>query len=155
MHTHTHTGGGGVIWPMYETSLNYRKFHEIIVGYAEYDVLIHHTADLQITVRTDLIGLGAQLVSAQIITPDQYEKIRNIHQSVDERAADLVGYVQIKVRQDPQYYNAFIDALRRDLSQYAGILTKLEDSFNNHPLTMAMGQQSSIQQGTCIIIVIQ
>ena len=98
-----------------------------------------------------MINLGAQLVSAQIITPDQYEKIRNCHQAVAERAADLVGYIQIKVHQDPQHYHAFIDALKSDLSQYGGILAKLEDSFNSHSLTMAMRQQSIMRlhaQGT-------
>ena len=97
------------------------------------------------TLRMDLINLGAQLVSAQIITPDQYDKIRNAHQSVNERVADLVGYVQRKVLQNPWYYHAFIVALRSDQSQYGDILTKLEDSFNNHPLTIAMQQQLVMQ----------
>ena len=99
------------------------------------------------TLRMDLINLGAQLVSAQIITPDQYDEIRNTHQSVNERVADLVGYVQRKVLQNPWYYHVFTGALRSDRSQYGDILTKLEDLLNSHPLTMAMRQQPVMQLG--------
>ena len=95
---------------------------------AEYEVLIRHTADLLLAVKENLTPLGAQLVSAQIITPDQYEEIRNAHRPVNERGADLVGYVQNKVRQDPRHYDAFIGALKSDLSQYSDILTKLEQA---------------------------
>ena len=41
---------------------------------------------------------------------------------------DLVGYVQNKVRQDPRHHHAFIGALKSDLAQYGGILTKLEQT---------------------------
>ena len=93
---------------------------------AEYEVLIRYTVDLQLAVKESLTPLGAQLVSAQIITPDQYREIRNTHRPVNERGADLVGYVQNKVRQNPRHYDAFIGALKSDLSQYGDILMKLE-----------------------------
>ena len=100
-------------------------------GSAEYEVLIRHTVDLQLAVKTNLTSLGAQLVAAQIITPDQYQEIRNPHRSsVNERAADLIGYVQSKVRQSPQHYHAFIDALRKDESKYRDVLVRLEGSFS-------------------------
>ena len=94
----------------------------------EYEVLVRHTVDLQVAVRGNLSPLGAQLVAAQIITPDQYEEIRNARRPVNERGADLVRYVQNQVRQDPRHYHAFIDALKSDLSQYGDILTKLEQA---------------------------
>ena len=97
-------------------------------GSIEYKVLIHHIFDLQVAVKDNLTPLGARLVAAEISTFDQYEKIRNPHQPVIERATDLVGYVQNKVRQDPRHYYAFLGALRSDLSQYGGILTKLEQA---------------------------
>ena len=59
-----------------------------------YKVLVCLTVDLQLAVRENLTSLGARLVAAQIITPDQYEEIRNAHRPVNERGADLVGYVQ-------------------------------------------------------------
>ena len=100
-------------------------------GSAEYEVLIRHTVDLQLAVKANLISLGAQLVAVQVITPDQYQEIRNPHLSVNERAADLIGYVQSKVRQSPQHYHAFIDALRKDESEYRDVLAKLEGSLLN------------------------
>ena len=95
---------------------------------AEYEVLVRHTVDLQLAVKENLTYLGARLIAAQIITPDQYEEIRNAHRPINKRVADLVGYVQNKVRQDPRHYHAFIGALKSDLAQYGGILTKLEQT---------------------------
>ena len=94
----------------------------------EYKVLVRHTADLQLAVKENLIHLGAKLVAVQIITLEQYRVIRNPHRPVDERGADLVEYVQTKVRQDPQHYHVFISALRSDESRYGSILTKLEQA---------------------------
>ena len=97
----------------------------------QYKVLIRHTADLQRAVKDNLTSLGAELVSAQIINLDQYEVIRNAHRAVNERGADLVGYVQNKVRQDPRHYHAFLGALQSDPSQYGDILTKLEKTIHD------------------------
>ena len=99
-----------------------------MAGSVEYKVLIRHTVDLQRAVKDNLTALGAQLVSAEIITPDQYKEIRNADRSVDERGADLVGYVQNKVHQNPWHYQAFLGALQSDLSQYRDILAKLEQA---------------------------
>jgi hypothetical protein len=112
-----------------------------MAGSVEYDVLVCHTVDLQRAVKEHLTPLGAQLVAAQIITPDQYEKIRNPHRPVSERGADLVGYVQNKVRQGPHHYHAFIGALKSDLSQYGDILTKLGEA---NRLPVASEQQPVI-----------
>ena len=94
----------------------------------EYKVLVCHTADLELAVRENLTSLGARLVSAEIITRDQYREIRNTQRSVNERGADLVDYVQNKVQRNPRHYHAFIGALKSDMSQYGDILTKLEQA---------------------------
>ena len=107
-----------------------------------YEVLVRHTADLQLAVRENLTSLGSQLVAAKIITLDQYEEIRNPHRPVNERGADLVKYVQNKVRRDSRHYHAFIDALKSDLSQYGDILMKLEET----RLSVASEQQPVIPQ---------
>ena len=99
-----------------------------MAGSVEYQVLVRHTVDLQRAVKYNLTPLGAELVSAEIITPGQYREIRNANRPVDERGADLVEYVQNKVYQNPRHYHAFIDALRCDLSQYGDVLTKLEQA---------------------------
>ena len=103
-----------------------------MAGSGEYDVLIRHTTDLQVAVRANLTHLGGQLVTLQIITPDQYEEIRNAHRSVNDRVADLIGYVQNKVRQNSLHYHTFLGALRCDLSQYGDILMKLEQARLSH-----------------------
>ena len=99
-----------------------------MAGSVEYEVLIRHTIDLQVAVRANLTLLGAQLVTLQIITPDQYEEIRNVYRSVNERVADLIGYVQNKVRQNSLHYHTFLGALRCDPSRYGDILMKLEQA---------------------------
>ena len=103
-----------------------------MAGSVEYKVLIHHTVYLQRAVKDSLISLGAQLVAAEIITPGQYREIRNTSRPVDERGADLVEYVQNKVCQNSQHYQAFLDALRSDQSQYGDILTILEQAMLSH-----------------------
>ena len=103
-----------------------------MAGSVEYKVLIRHTVYLQRAVKDNLISLGAELVAAEIITPSQYREIRNTSRPVDERAADLVGYVQNKVCQNSQHYHAFLGALRSDLSQYGDILTILEQAMLSH-----------------------
>ena len=108
----------------------------------EYQVLVRHTVDLQLAVKDNLTPLGSRLVSAKIITLDQYREIRNPHRPVNERGADLVEYVQTKVRQDPWHYHAFIGALQSDLSQYGGILTKLEETM----LSVTLQRQPVIPQ---------
>ena len=113
-----------------------------MAGSVEYEVLVRHTIDLQVAVRPNLTLLGAQLVTLQIITPDQYEDIRNVHRSVNERVADLIGYVQNKVRQNPLHYHTFLGALRCDPSRYGDILTKLEQA----RLSQASEQQFMIPQ---------
>ena len=127
-----------------------------MAGYVEYEVLIRHTVDLQVAVKDNLTLLGAQFVAAQIITPDQYEEIRNAHRSVNERGADLVGYVQNKVYQNPWHYHTFIDVLRSDLSQYGDIVTKLEQArlsqvSERQPV---IPQPSSSVQGIFVMLVL-
>ena len=103
-----------------------------MAGSAEYEVLIRHAVDLRLIVKENLFPLAARLVSAMIITSEQYYEIRNAWRPVDERAANLVGYVQDRVKRDPRCYHVFIDALRSDLTQYGDILVKLEESLNQH-----------------------
>lgn len=103
-------------------------FFGSMAGSAEYGVLIRHTGDLKLAVRPNLTSLGANLLGAEIITTDQYDDIRNAQRSVNDRAADLVRYVQDKVSQNRQHYYAFIGALKKDESEYRDILAKLEES---------------------------
>ena len=78
----------------------------------EYQTLVRCTRDLQLGVKMELISLGAELVSAELITPEQYHEARNPYISREMRAADLVEFVQLKVKQDPECFHVFIDVLK-------------------------------------------
>ena len=97
---------------------------------AEYRTLLFHTADLQLAMKAQLILLGAQLVSAQLITTEQFCEIRNPQHPSEKRAADLVQLVQDKVQQNPQCYQTFIDVVKKDQSQYGDILEKLQQTYH-------------------------
>ena len=88
----------------------------------EYQTLIRCTADLQLGIKMELISLGAELVSAELITPEQYHVTRNLHISREVRAANLVEFVQVKVRQDPECFHIFVDVLKNtSINKYVHI----------------------------------
>ena len=80
----------------------------------EYQTLVRHTADLQSAVKMELITLGAKLESAELITPEQYDEVINHYRSPADRAADLVRFIQNKVKQDPQFYYIFVYDIIKD-----------------------------------------
>ena len=84
----------------------------------EYRTLLRLTATIQRALRDSLVTFGAELVSLELIPPDLYDNIRNSRNSPDERAADLVGHVREKVKDSPQHYHTFVQALNSDQSQY-------------------------------------
>ena len=77
----------------------------------EYQTLVHCTYDLQLAVKLELVPLGAKLVSVGLITPDQYAEIRNPYRAREDRAADLIYIVQVKVLQNPECYDDFVAVL--------------------------------------------
>ena len=97
---------------------------------AEYRTLIHHTADLQSAVKSQLVSLGARLVSHPLlIAPHKYEEIINYYVPEATRAAELVRLIQDKVKQNPRYYHSFIAALQEDQTEYGDILQKLQYTY--------------------------
>ena len=114
-----------------------------MAGSTEYETLICHTVELQLIVMGDLVSLGGELFSTALITASQYRDIRNQYISVDNRAAELVDYIQERVNQDPKHYHTFISILMNNQSQYGDILTKLEKTFKSY--TRAAEQQSIVQ----------
>ena len=95
----------------------------------EYTTLLLHTSDLQLAVKHNLTPLGAELVSSTLITPDQYEFIRNPLLQTDYRAADLIQVIQSRVLQNPQCFHEFIRVLGSNQTRYGGILQKLLQTF--------------------------
>ena len=78
----------------------------------EYRTLVRCTVDLELAVKMELISLGAELVSAELITPEQYHETINLHTPLDVRAANLIYFIQLKVRQDSECFHVFIDVLK-------------------------------------------
>ena len=97
---------------------------------AEHEALARCTPDLQLAVKEDLIHLGAELVAKRLITTDKYREIRNSRNPLEERAADLVGLIQDKVKQNDQCYHTFIAVLQNDRHQYNDILGKLQRTYS-------------------------
>ena len=111
---------------------------------AEYETLIHHTSDLQLAVETQLISLGAELVSVGLITPNEYACLRNPHHQNDIKAANLIEMIQKKVQQDSWWYQTFVGVLKKDQSQYSGIVGRLQQTVAR----LRQQQQSNIVDGT-------
>ena len=96
---------------------------------AEYRTLIHHTANLHSAVKSQLVSLGARLVSLDLIAPEKYDEFRLLCNPEVNRAADLVRLIQDKVKQNPRCYHTFIAALQEDQAQYGDIIRKLQDTY--------------------------
>ena len=77
----------------------------------EYQTLVRCAEYLQLAVKLELVPLGAKLVSAELITPDQYKELRNRCIPCEDCAADLIYIVQVKVKQNPQCYGDFVAVL--------------------------------------------
>lgn len=126
----------------------------------EYRTLIYQTQNLQLAVKNHIIPLGAALVSSTLITADQYKIIRNSHNSTESRAADLIDMIQLKVKQDPQYYHIFIRVLGCNPDQYRPILQLLHKTFVDEQqltdTTVNRGQSSvpppSQRSGMCNVM---
>ena len=111
----------------------------------EYLTLIQCTLHLRLAVKSHLLSLGASLIAKHVITPDQEEELRNDHNSIGSRAADLIKFVQDKVLQDPKYYHIFIDILGEDLSQDRGILEILQNTYESMQLQTTSAMPAEIQ----------
>ena len=96
---------------------------------AEYQTLVRHTADLQLAVRENLTRLGGNLVSVMLLNSDQYAKIRSQHNAIEDRAADLVEFLKIKIQQNPDNFRTLTDVLNKDQNEYYYILEKLEHTY--------------------------
>ena len=62
----------------------------------------------------ELVSVGAKLVSAELITPDQYREILNPYKPYGVCAAYLIDLVQVKVQQHPQWYAVFITVIKEN-----------------------------------------
>ena len=99
----------------------------------EYKTLISLTAELRRAVQFDLVSLSDDLVAKHLISPNTASQLRNQTHSEAERAAELVGYIQNKVQQNPQHYHTFVQILEnQDQEYYCDILNKLRGVHQQH-----------------------
>ena len=95
----------------------------------EYLTIVARTEDLRLVLQYDLISIGGFLMSCGLISPDQYSRSRNRMFTESERAADLVQWIQDKVRGNAQNYHTFTGVLQQDSMQYSHILSKLQETY--------------------------
>ena len=95
----------------------------------QYKALVRATAKLESAVKHNITPLCAELVSCELITPDQKSKLRNPNHDVSERAADLVEIITNKVKQDRKNYDTILKILQEDRTTYREVLGLLERPF--------------------------
>lgn len=99
------------------------------VSSPEYKTFTALTNDLNLAVRSNLVALGGSLLSCGLITPEDYDNMRNRMHPESERAADLVTLVLRTIQEHPGNYDEFIRVLEQDRMQYKHILSKLKDQY--------------------------
>ena len=94
---------------------------------AEYKALVQLTSALQLALKTQITQVGGELVSAGLITAEEYKNLKNPVQPEDMRTADLVQAIQDRVLQNQQCYQTFVNVLEKDESRYGDILKRLHE----------------------------
>ena len=107
----------------------------------EYVAIIKATSKLAEAIKDHITPLSLKLVAAFLITPEQQEAVRNLHHNAGDRAADLVGFIQNKVKRDTENYHIFVGILKEDEATYREILKELE--LPSDDVTHGHGEQHS------------
>lgn len=108
-----------------------KKILIMAVNSPEYKTIQRHTNDLRLSVKSDLIELSGVLFAVGLINQGKSDRLRFDAVPEDSRAASLIGFIQDKVKEDPQNYNTFVKALENSNStHYSNILQKLQRSYN-------------------------
>ena len=97
----------------------------------EYRCLSFHLSSVQYAVSSNLLSLGARLLSLGIISHDTYESLLISSRTMTERAGSLMFYIQQRVRLQPDCYHLFIDVLMEDWDLYDSILHLLYDTYQS------------------------
>ena len=97
---------------------------------AEYRTLQFLTNELTLAVKQDLTGVCGALFAVGLIIQGTREVMGNALIPKEERAAQLIGIIQDKVREDPHNYQIFINVLeKRDMTHYGDILRNLQGTY--------------------------
>ena len=99
----------------------------------EYNALCDCVPALRISAQANLISLSGELLAARIISAEKERALRNKNVEVsDERAAELVDLVLLKVQEGHENFNDFMKILHKKKDQYKTVITKLEDGYHSH-----------------------
>ena len=118
---------------------------------AEHQTLVRHTADLQLAVKANLTVLGGNLVSVMLLDSDQYVKVRNRHNAIEDRAADLVEFVKVKIQRNPDNFRTFTDVLKKDQNEYCDILEKLGRTYKEECERLSSSTSGSSNAGQAVV----
>ena len=97
----------------------------------EYLTIKKATAKLLRAVQNNIIALGAELFSEDLISDDNYTSLKNETRDTVAKAAELVGYVANKVEQNPENYHTFVKILTEDRATYKDVLKILEPIYQD------------------------
>ena len=98
----------------------------------EYLTIVSKTEDLRLALQYDLISIGGALMSCGLISLDQYSRLRNRMFTEQERAADLIQWIQDKVTENARNYHTFIRVLQQNTMQYSHILSILQETYTQN-----------------------
>ena len=95
----------------------------------EFRTIVATTDSLRLALQHDLVPTGGALVGREVISPNQYARLRNKMHSEADRAADLIQWIQEKIQGgDIQIYHTFVEVLRQN-PLYAHILAILQETY--------------------------
>lgn len=120
---------------------------------AEYNALCDCIPALRISAQANLISLSGELLAARIISAEKERGLRNRNVNEDERAADLVDLVLLKVEEDSENFNKFMKILYKHREQYKTVIAKLEEGYQSHREELATPTPKPLTNGTsCILL---
>jgi hypothetical protein len=88
----------------------------------EYYSTVKATSKLARALKNNITPICMDLVSNQLITPEQQRKLRNPNHDAVERAADLVEHLTDKVEENPANYHTFVKILEEHRATYKDVL---------------------------------
>ena len=99
---------------------------------AEYNALCDCVPALRISAQANFIPLSGELLAARIISVEKERALRDRDVNIDERAADLVDLVLLKVQEDLKNFREFMNILYNDRDQYKTVIAKLESAYQSY-----------------------
>ena len=118
----------------------------------EYKILKRYIPEVETAVKSHLTSLGGKLTSSNLISPENYARLRNLSISEEDRAAYLVSLILDKVKLSEKNYRTFLDVLRSSGDHFNDILSKLESpEVQQESGSVGDSQQTALQASASAI----